>query len=165
MVDFLPKNNLLWQSAMNAARKLHPTLAQDTMNFRSAAVKWYCENGGKFNHDYTGPSDLSHTKALIANVFNTKHLISASLMAHGLQYQWREYLGTKSCRILVAKDEELVIARNGFFGINPIASGYQILTASNAERPKIIPSLVGYALLSLSRELSRRETKFNDFQR
>jgi hypothetical protein len=164
--ELTPNNSALWQHAIAATREKLPDKPHDNWESRVQAIAWYYNMGGRFIN--TRPASQFADTNLTQEVKNTLSTrgveLTANLMQHSLSYQWREYLGHTKVVIQPPNDASpkmpCEIAANDLFGIKADVGGYSILFPDATNTRFTIPHLAGYALISLSRALSRRETKF-----
>lgn len=162
MADLVPINAELWQQVLAASMQKYAK-PHDHWKVRQRTVRRYLTKNGKFTDLPTTASD----RLLIANALSTQGIVvTANLMARSLDHQWRQYLGTATISFDDFSEnvtEPLILRKNNYFGIKPHATlGYELMLPTNRNTRIVLPLDTGYTLISLSRELSRRETKFAD---
>lgn len=134
-------NPHLWQQVLSHAMQQLKQPHND-WNVRHKAMKKYLENSGTVRHE-----------------------VSANLMARSLNHEWFEYLGHSTLQFedyTKSTTLPLVLQPNGFFGLRGSAFGYNLMLPNARNTQIMVSSDIGYTLLSLSRRLSRRETKYRN---
>jgi hypothetical protein len=163
MDQFSPINKPLWQVALATAQRQHAA-EQDRWRVRQTAVEFYLHNQGEFATAKPQPMAREHRLALTNLLVRRGVVINASLMARSLNHQWRQYLGhdTVALATVQATSMPLIIRPQQYFGIRASAFGYELLLPDARNSRIMVPSHIGYTLMSLSRQLSIRETKYRD---
>lgn len=163
MLKFAPTNKPLWQVALAQAIQHHGNSHNNWLT-RHSAINFYMKYGGGFANPKPLPINTNKLD-MINNLKSHGIPITASLMARSLDHRWLQYLGHETIALEAAdqlSNLPLIIKPQGYFGIKASAFGYELMLP-NARNTRIMISRdIGYTLMSLSRELSRRETKFTE---
>jgi hypothetical protein len=129
---------------------------------RQAAINFYLECDGGFLNRQPRPTPRADRLNLVNQLKTRGVTITASLMARSLAHSWHEYLGHEAVELTAAENKSFILKPRGYFGIKASAFGYELMLPDARNTRVMIPHNIGYTLMSLSRELSRRETKFRE---
>ncbi|HWY33503.1 MAG TPA: hypothetical protein VNX68_02580 [Nitrosopumilaceae archaeon] len=165
MTGFAPTNKPLWQLCLAHAVRRQGGSHNNWIT-RQSAINYYLRYNGGFANSKPNNSNDRLTQI---NLLASRGIpVTASLMARSLAHQWRQFLAHESVLFDTgaASTENsnlpLILKPQGYFGIKASAFGYELLLPNAKNTRIMISRAMGYTLMSLSRELSRRETKYTD---
>lgn len=167
-----PRNSELWTACLASAQNKFPGVNPQQWRVQYRAVRRYLRQEGRFR---LKANDPPVDRITLANALSIRGIeIKASLLTRSLDHQWRQYVGvsTISFQDFMPSSETIgaiganryMLHRDGYFGWRKAGDGLgiEVILPTAASQRIIVPSAEAYTLISLSRELSRREIRFRD---